>query len=586
MKPAEYWRRRSEEVAARQFAKADAYQKELAREYARAMEEIRRSIEVFYQRYAINGEVSMAEARRQLSGDELRRFKMTLEEFTEKAKNNADGRWTKQLNEVYYRVRVSRYEALLTEIRQVVELLAGSRQRRTGELLGDIYEDTYYRTIYEIQRGTGFGITFAKIDRDALETVLGTQFAGSNWSKRIWGDRDKLIGELRTRLAQAFIRGESAERTARELADRMRVSLSNAERLVQTETAFFVGEATAAGYKASGVVHKYEFLATLDSRTSEVCRSMDGRVFALSEREVGVNYPPLHARCRSTVVPYFDDEIDPGERIARDEDGQTYYVPGDISYQQWYEKYVQNQNNDSGGSPRSKDTFKPAQSIKEAENFAIKELGFTSVKYDGLDLVSVNTLNSVMQKVFDRYPKIKGFASEIEAVDTDKFVAQAVLQYAGGQVSAGLKVSTKYFQSAQIDDIIKASVDAKHWPEGSNPKSIFIHEFGHLLEYAYGLKARGLWVGDISSFDDLQIAWSSIEQGILSKEIREQALKNLGITDTPENVKNELSNYANLNSKEFLAESFAEAEGTPKPRRLAVEVIRILREKLKEVGLL
>src|SRR5690606_7619769 len=140
-----------------------------------------------------------------------------------------------------------------------------------------------------------------------------------------------------------------------------------------------------------------------------------------------------------------------------------------------------------------------------------------------------------------------------------------------------LKVSTKYFQSAQIDDIIKASVDAKHWPEGSNPESIFIHEFGHLLEYAYGLKARGLWVGDISSFDDLQIAWSNIEQGILSKEIREQALKDLGITDTPDNVKNGLSNYANLNSKEVLAESFAEAEGTPKPRRLAVEVIRILR---------
>lgn len=340
MKSAEYWRRRSEEVAARQFAKADAYLDELTREYARATEEIRRAIEVFYQRYAINGEVSMAEARRQLSGPELRQFKMTLEEFIEKAKNNADGRWTKQLNEVYYRVRVSRYEALLTEIQHYAEMLSGSRQRRTGELLGDVYEDTYYRTIYEIQRGTGFGVTFAKIDRDALETVLGTQFAGSNWSERIWGDRDKLIGELRTRLAQALIRGESAERTARDLAERMGVSRSNAERLVQTETAFFVGEATAAAYKASGVVDKYEILATLDSRTSEICRSMDGKAFNLSEREVGVNYPPLHARCRSTVVPYFEDEIDVGERIARSEDGKAYYVSGDVTFQQWYDQYV------------------------------------------------------------------------------------------------------------------------------------------------------------------------------------------------------------------------------------------------------
>ncbi|WP_084213577.1 minor capsid protein [Thermicanus aegyptius] len=340
MKPAEYWRRRSEEVAARQFAKADAYQAELDREYARATEEIRRAIEVFYQRYAANSEVSMAEARRQLSGKELRQFKMTLEEFTAKAKDNADGRWTKQLNEVYYRVRVSRYEALLTEIQQQVEMLAGSRQQRTGELLGDVYEDTYYRTIYELQRGTGFGVTFAKIDRDTLETVLGTEFAGSNWSKRIWNDRDKLVTELRTKLAQAFIRGEPAERTVRDLAERMGVSLSNAERLVQTETAFFVGEATAAGYKESGVVQKYEYLATLDNRTTQICRSMDGRVFALSEREVGVNYPPLHVRCRSTVVPYFDDEIDHGERIARDERGDTYFVPGDITYERWYNMHV------------------------------------------------------------------------------------------------------------------------------------------------------------------------------------------------------------------------------------------------------
>jgi len=173
-----------------------------------------------------------------------------------------------------------------------------------------------------------------------LETVLGTEFAGSNWSKRIWGDRDKLVTELRTKLAQSFIRGESAERTARDLAERMGVSLSNAERLVQTETAFFVGEATAAGYKASGVVDKYEILATLDSKTSEICRSMDGKVFNLSEREVGVNYPPLHARCRSTVVPYFEDEIDVGERIARSEDGKAYYVSGDITYEQWIKDYV------------------------------------------------------------------------------------------------------------------------------------------------------------------------------------------------------------------------------------------------------
>jgi hypothetical protein len=155
MKPAEYWRRRSEAITQRQFDKADAYIAELRREYERAMRSIQRDIEVFYQRFAVNNEISMAEARKLLSGWELQEFRMTLEEFIRKAKDNADGRWTRELNNVYYKTRVSRLEALLVQIRQQVEMLAAGQQQGIKELLADVYEDTYYRTLYEIQRGTG-----------------------------------------------------------------------------------------------------------------------------------------------------------------------------------------------------------------------------------------------------------------------------------------------------------------------------------------------------------------------------------------------------------------------------------------------
>lgn len=585
MRSAEYWKKRIEQVAGRQFAKADQYETELAKEYDRAISEIKRSVEMFYHRYAVNDGVSMADARRQLSGSELREFKLTLEEFTALAKDNADGRWTQLLNNVYYRTRVSRYESLQLQIRHHAEMLSGSKQRGMRGLLGDAYEDTYYRTLYELQRGTGVGASFARIDPEGLETILKTDFAGSNWSKRIWGDRDKLAEELRAKLAQSFIRGDSADRTIRDLTDRMNVSRSNAARLVQTETAFFVGQATMNGYKASGVVDRYEILATLDSRTSLICRGMDGKVFATSEMDVSVNYPPFHAHCRTTTVPFFDDEFDAGERIARHDDGTTYYVPGDMTYSDWKKSYVQNSGKDPGGSTNS-NSFSAAQSLKEAEEYATKHLGFNQVSYKGLDLENANTLNRAMVSVFDRYPEIKGFASRIEAEDTEDFVAQAALEFKGGQVLSGLKISTRYYQSIQFGDIIKESVDTKHWPEGSNPESIFVHEFGHLLEYAYALKERGLWVGPVASVDDLQIAWSNVAKGTLSSEVRRQTLKNLGIDHTSENIRNELSNYANTNSLEFLAESFAEAEGTPKPRRVAKEAVRILREKLKEVGLL
>ncbi|WP_374713091.1 minor capsid protein [Symbiobacterium terraclitae] len=337
----EYWRRRAEQIARRQFRTADEYARELIREYRRAMASIQRDLEVFYRRFADNNDiVSLAEAQRLLDVGELEEFKMTLEEFIAKAKENADGRWTKVLDNVYIRTRVKRLEALQIQIQHHVEMLMGGRQRGMRELLGEIYTETYHRTLWEVHRGTGVATDFARITPRRLETALKADFAGSNWSARIWADRDKLVRELRTTLAQGFIRGDSIDRMTKALAERMDVSLSNAQRLVATETAFIVEQATLAGYRESGLVQEYEILATLDNRTSDICRQMDGKRFKLSEAEPGVTAPPFHPRCRTTIVPYLPDEEDPGERIARDAKGKVVMVPGDITYKEWQERFL------------------------------------------------------------------------------------------------------------------------------------------------------------------------------------------------------------------------------------------------------
>jgi SPP1 gp7 family putative phage head morphogenesis protein len=342
MKPAEYWRQRAEINARAEHDKADAYINQLTKEYRKSVHSIVKDIDAFYGRYAKENQVSLLEAKKQLDKGELAEFKMTLEDFTAKAKDNADGRWTQQLNNVYYRTRISRYEALLIQIRHELEMLTGQKQAGLLGLLGSNYTDSYYRTLFDIQQGTGFGATFAKVDEKQLEKVLYTDWAGSNFSKRIWGDRDKLARELQTNLTQAFIRGDSLDKVVTSLRDRFDVSRSNAARLVRTESAHIAAEGTYDGYKASGVVKQYQFLATLDLRTSETCRSMDDRIFELSDKEVGTNWPPLHANCRSTTVAYFDDDEDTGERIARDLDGKTYTVPGDMKYADWYQKHVVN----------------------------------------------------------------------------------------------------------------------------------------------------------------------------------------------------------------------------------------------------
>ena len=82
-------------------------------------------------------------------------------------------------------------------------------------------------------------------------------------------------------------------------------------------------------------------MATLDNHTSEICRSMDGKHFPMSEYIEGVTASPFHVWCRSTTCPYFDDEFTADSmRAARDADGKTEYIPADMKYGEWKEKYA------------------------------------------------------------------------------------------------------------------------------------------------------------------------------------------------------------------------------------------------------
>ncbi|WHX37402.1 minor capsid protein [Paenibacillus polymyxa] len=340
MRSEEYWSGRMDALNEAQLGKGDAYVRKMEIEYAKANASIQKDIDVFYQRFAKNNEISLAEARQVLKAGELKEFKWTVDDYIKAGRENAvDQRWMKELENASIRVRMTRLEALQMQMRQHVEVLTGKRQAGAKELMGDIYKDGYYHSIFELHKGTGLGATFSKLDKRQIEAVISKPWAadGSNFSARIWKDRDKLVHELQTVLTQGMIRGDTPDKMINALSDRMGVSRSAAARIIQTESAYFAGQSRMDAYKELGV-EQYKFTATLDKRTSSICRHMDGEVFTLSEAEVGVTYPPLHAYCRSTTIPYYEDNVQ--ERITRDEDGKNQAVPGDITYEQWEKEYV------------------------------------------------------------------------------------------------------------------------------------------------------------------------------------------------------------------------------------------------------
>ena len=125
-------------------------------------------------------------------------------------------------------------------------------------------------------------------------------------------------------------------------------------------------KASEEGYKELGV-KEIEIVVALDERTCEVCGEMDGKHFPLDKAE-GLT-PPFHPNCRCTTVPYFNDEFTQGEeRAAKDEDGKTYYVPADMTYKEWREKYVEEASKQltlSSGKIGDTDGYSTIESIED-----------------------------------------------------------------------------------------------------------------------------------------------------------------------------------------------------------------------------
>lgn len=354
----EYWEKRFEDLERFNHQRGKSFYHKIEKQYQIAMDAIEKDLSKWYLRFSKNNEISYVDARKLLNSKELKEFRWNVDQYMEKAKNNIDGRWTKQLENASAKVHITRLDALKMQMQQHVEELFGNYNDQTGEYLNSLYTENFYHTAFEVAKGTGVGTNFARLDKKMVDLVIHKPWAsdGKEFSGRIWENRSKLVNTLHSELTTAIIRGDAPQKTIKAVAKKMDVSKSQAENLVLTETAALFSRATKDSYQELGL-KRYEILATLDSRTSETCRSMDRKKFDMKDYQVGVTAPPFHPRCRTTTIPDIDGDIT-GKRAARGKNEKTYYVPDDMTYQQWKEKYV--------GQPQKKDV--PKIKIKDVDN--------------------------------------------------------------------------------------------------------------------------------------------------------------------------------------------------------------------------
>ncbi len=334
----DYWQKRQEAMYKAGEMQVNQYFKRLEKAFNQTKRELQKTIEAFYFRYAEENGLSFAAAQKRLNAEELGE----LNDFIALAMDNI-GKYNQQVNNMSLKARVTRYQALEMQVDAILrQLYAIDYQAESERTMQEVYEDIYYRTWYSIDQYHGFHQAFAQVEPRTVEKLLEYPFNGAAFSSRIWKQKDHLQTQLTEAVTTMLIQGKHPSTLTREFAKKMQSKKFDAYRLLHTESSFLMSEATHAGYKEDGV-EKYEILATLDSKTCEICGELDGKVYEVGKEITGVNMPPFHPLCRCTDVPHYADTPTKGmARVARDpETGKTYEVPADMTYKQWHEQYVE-----------------------------------------------------------------------------------------------------------------------------------------------------------------------------------------------------------------------------------------------------
>ena len=336
-KKSNYWIQRALERSRADIRSADEVVKTINDAFYNCLKEIEKEISALYYRYAEDNELDYDLATKLLTGDEYKSFRMGLEEYMDWIDNPEI---QLELNTLSTRSRISHLEETFFNIQKQIDKAYIYQHEAVESLMKESLQTNYHSVIFDIGVATGETVVkdFHKLTIGEIVKEFERPWSGKNFSERIWRNRAKLKDALEEEIVKMAISGADCTQAIESVAKKMDVSKRAAATLVHTEQAYFSSLGTLKAYSEMGV-DKYIYVATLDLRTSDICRDLDHEVFRIKDAQAGVNYPPMHPRCRSTTAPYTGAME--GTRTARDMFNNEVKVDKSLSYKEWHKKYVE-----------------------------------------------------------------------------------------------------------------------------------------------------------------------------------------------------------------------------------------------------
>lgn len=385
---ADYWMRVAllREISAQKHAgRAEA---ELRRIYSGTVKDIDEEIRKIFNRYGKDLDLTREEAERLINAGISDKISLRLRELLARTKD------PQQRNELMKRIHAQAYGARISRLEAVKQNIylyfteKGIREiEATRPVYNTIVEESYYRTVHDIAKGCDVGINFSLIPKRAIDEIVAAPWYGVQFSRRVWNNVNDTAEKAQEIIERGLMGHKSYVKMAQELQAVEQTSYYNASRLVRTQANYFLNQAEAKVYDELGF-EEYKYLATLDERTCEKCSPLDNKIFKMSEKVEGVNFPTIHPHCRcTTTVP-----TGYARRWARDPLTGKGYKVGDMSYDEWISSMTDEQREAFEKRVKDVKIFYRRNSDREQYDRYVKVLGaenmpktfdkFVGVKYN------------------------------------------------------------------------------------------------------------------------------------------------------------------------------------------------------------
>lgn len=255
----------------------------------------------------------------------------------------------KRLNGLALKHRITRLEDLKAKSYLVSKQVADAQLTKQTDFYIDVIHDTYREAtaesvIQEAQANAKKGVVievwnkkdyqFKQLSTRYTKNILESHWKGSNYSQRLWGDTEALARRLEELFTVETMTGMSEFDMARAIANEFNQSINVARRLIRTEANYMANQSKLKSWRDNGIKY-YILLATIDLRTSLICRKLDHTVYLVSQAKVNENYPPFHPWCRTIASMYSKRTINTPRLVLDPISGKTFAFNGSQTYDDW-----------------------------------------------------------------------------------------------------------------------------------------------------------------------------------------------------------------------------------------------------------